>query len=259
MRDTPVFQLHGGLDADQQDAALLPADRTRVILATNLAETTVTVPDVTCVIDTGLHKVARYDADRAIDSLETERVSQDSADQRAGRAGRVQAGRVLRLWDARDRLRPHREAEIFRVDLASTVLDVLSWGGDPRTLDWFEAPPAGALDAAFALLTKLDAHRCARKTDDDGPIASPAAAASRLGRMLLAARADATMARACALLSERHLVPPRHGATTCDLLAAVDSDAALPSHVKRTAAEIRRVALAEVEGRELMRATTAGE
>jgi ATP-dependent RNA helicase HrpB len=250
MRDTPVLQLHGGLDADLQDRALLPADRTRVILATNLAETTVTVPDVTCVIDTGLHKVARYDADRAIDSLETERVSQDSADQRAGRAGRVQAGRALRLWDARDRLRPHREAEIFRVDLASTVLDVLSWGGDPRTLDWFEVPPAGALDAAFDLLTKLGALRL----DAQGGLTALGRSLRRLplhprlGRMLLAAHGDLLMARACALLSERHLVPPRHGATMCDLLAAVDSDASLPPHVKRTAAEIRRVAMAELEG-----------
>ena len=248
MGDTPIFQLHGGLDADLQDAALVPSDRTRVILATNLAETTMTVPDVTCVIDTGLNKVARYDADRAIDSLETERVSQDSADQRAGRAGRVQAGRVLRLWDARDRLRPHREAEILRIDLASTVLDVLSWGGDPRTLDWFEAPPAGALDAAFALLTRLDALDAQGGLTTLGRSLRRLPLHPRLGRMLLAARAEVSMARACALLSERHLVPPRHGATMCDLLAAVDSDASLPAHVKRTAGEIQRVAKTELEG-----------
>ena len=123
-----VLPLHGSLDADEQDAALRPSARPRVILATNIAETTLTVPDVVTVVDTGLHKVARYDPERAIDSLETERISRDSADQRAGRAGRVQAGAAVRLWDARDRLRPHRESEIARVDLASVVLDLCAWG-----------------------------------------------------------------------------------------------------------------------------------
>ena len=153
----PILPLHGGLDADEQDPALRPGGGRRVVLATNVAETTLTVPDVTAVVDTGLHKVARYDPDRAIDSLDLERISLDSADQRAGRAGRTQAGIAVRLWDARDRLRPHREPEIARVDLASTMLDVIAWGGDPRTLEWFEAPPPGAMDAALALLTRLGA------------------------------------------------------------------------------------------------------
>jgi ATP-dependent helicase HrpB len=95
---------------------------------------------VTAVVDSGLHKVARYDADRGIDSLETERITADAADQRAGRAGRIAPGVVRRLWDARDRLRPRREPEIHRIDLASTALDVIAWGGDPRTLEWFEPP-----------------------------------------------------------------------------------------------------------------------
>jgi ATP-dependent helicase HrpB len=256
-RDIAILPLHGGLDADDQDAALQPTLRQaqgapsqsmgglRIILATNLAETTLTVPDVTCVIDTGLHKVARYDADRGIDSLETERVSQDSADQRAGRAGRVQAGRVVRLWDSRDRLRPHREPEIAIVDLASTVLDVLTWGGDPRTLEWFEAPPAGAVDAAIDLLQRLNALDRHGMLTPAGQSLRRLPLHPRLGRMLLAARADLAMARACALLSERHFTPPRHSATACDLLSAVDGDAPLPPHVTRAAAQVQRVALSE--------------
>ena len=92
--NVPVFPLHGGLPADAQDAALMPGAGLRVILATNLAETTVTVPDVTVVIDTGQHKVARYDAERALDILRLERVPMDAADQRAGRprAGDPQGG-----------------------------------------------------------------------------------------------------------------------------------------------------------------------
>ena len=150
-----VVPLHGSLNADEQDLALRPSPRRRVIVATNIAETSLTVPGVTAVIDAGLQKVARYDAERGIDSLETERITLDAADQRAGRAGRLAPGVVQRLWDARDRLRPHREPEIHRVDLSGTVLDVIAWGGDPRTLEWFERPREEALEAALTLLARL--------------------------------------------------------------------------------------------------------
>ena len=101
-----VVTLYGGLPADEQDARHCRRPTRRIILATNIAETSLTVPGVDAVVDTGLHKVARYDAARAIDALEIERISQASADQRAGRAGRLGPGRACRLWDARDRLRP---------------------------------------------------------------------------------------------------------------------------------------------------------
>ena len=152
-----VVTLHGGLSADEQDEALKEVARRRVILATNIAETSLTVPGVRAVVDTGLHKVARYDPARAIDSLEVERIPQDSADQRAGRAGRVAAGAVWRLWRAADRLRPSAQAEIHRIDLAAVVLAVLSWGGDPYNLAWFEPPARYSLDAAFELLRGLGA------------------------------------------------------------------------------------------------------
>ena len=155
MNAVDIIPLHGSLDSDEQDAALRPGSRRRIVVATNIAETSLTVPGVTAVIDSGLHKVARYDADRGIDSLETERITLDAADQRAGRAGRIAPGVVRRLWDARDRLRPHREPEIHRIDLSGTVLDVIAWGGDPRTLEWFERPRADAVDAALALLARL--------------------------------------------------------------------------------------------------------
>src|SRR5712692_4692514 len=153
--DVEIVPLHGSLDAEAQDLALRPSPRRRIIVATNIAETSLTVPGVTAVIDTGVHKVARYDAERGIDSLETERIPADAADQRAGRAGRIAPGVVRRLWDARDRLRPHREPEIQRIDLASTALDVIAWGGDPRTLEWFERPDEDAIAAALALLARL--------------------------------------------------------------------------------------------------------
>ncbi len=187
-----VLPLHGGLGPDEQDAAIVSSVEPRVILATNIAETTLTVPDVRVVIDTGLHKVARYDADRLVDSLEEERITADSADQRAGRAGRTAPGVAVRLWDARDRLRPHREPEIARVDLASVALDVMAWGGDPRTFDWFEPPPTHALDAAIDVLRALGA------IDSNGRIDTAGSATSQPSRAPAAWATAARRARGAA-------------------------------------------------------------
>src|SRR5436190_3310637 len=153
--DADVLPLHGSLDVDAQERALAPSPRRKVILATNIAETSLTVDGVTTVIDTGLHKVLRFDPETAVDHLVTERIAADSATQRAGRAGRTRPGRAVRLWDERDILRPHREPEIRRVDLAPPVLDILGWGGDPKTFAWYERPPEERIDAAVALVRAL--------------------------------------------------------------------------------------------------------
>mgnify|MGYP006265583447 CR=1 FL=1 len=238
--DADVLPLYGGLSMEAQDAALQPSSRPRVILSTNVAETTITVPDVTAVIDTGVHKVARYDAERGVDRLVTERISQDSADQRAGRAGRVRAGRVWRLWDARDRLRPHREAEILRIDLAATALDVIAWGGDPFTpgaFDWFEAPPAYALDAARVLLRQLGALDDRGRLTTLGRELRRVPAHPRLARLLIADGASARAARAVALLSEGARasgVATSRASAPCDVLVAVD-DRAFPPHLRDVA------------------------
>src|SRR5262245_16274281 len=237
--DFDVVPLHGSLAADEQDAALRSSPRRRIIVATNIAETSLTVPGVTAVVDTGLHKVSRYDADRGIDSLETERITADAADQRAGRAGRTAPGIVRRLWDVRDRLRPHREPEIRRVDLASTVLDVIAWGGDPRTLEWFEPPREDAIDAALALLERLGVIGGALKLTIVGEQVRQLPLHPRLACMLVAARGARSIAQACALLSERHLLPPRTATTTSDLLSAIDDWPNVPPHVKRVADQIR--------------------
>ena len=245
-----VVPLHGSLDAGAQDLALQPSPRRRVIVATNIAETSLTVPGVTAVIDSGLHKVARYDADRGIDSLETERITADAAAQRAGRAGRLAQGLVRRLWDARDRLRPHREPEIHRIDLSSTVLDVIAWGGDPRTLEWFDRPREDALDAALTLLKRLGLigsglpteARSAKvgKLTTLGEQVRRIPLHPRFARMLVAANGARSMARACALLSERHLLPPRTASTASDLLSAIDSWHTVPPHVQRVAEDVAR-------------------
>jgi ATP-dependent helicase HrpB len=233
-----VRPLHGSLDSSAQDEAIRPGGRS-VILATNIAETSLTVPGVTAVVDTGLQKVARYDPDRAIDSLETERITADSAEQRAGRAGRVAPGIVLRLWDERDRLRAHREPEIARIDLASTVLDLLAWGADPRTFEWFEAPSKHALDGALGLLARLGAIERTTLTPV-GERLRRLPIHPRLGRLLIEANGSMEAARACALISERHFVAERSAAssTSSDLLSAIDSWARVPPHVQRVANEI---------------------
>ncbi len=152
-----VFPLHGALDVDAQERALAPSRERRIILATNVAETSLTVEGVTDVIDSGLQKVLRYDSETAVDHLVLEQISLDSAEQRAGRAGRTGPGRVTRLWDERMLLRPQREPEIRRVDLASPALDIFAWGGDPRTFEWYERPPEHRIDSAIELLKRLGA------------------------------------------------------------------------------------------------------
>src|SRR5205823_5423156 len=172
----------------------------RVILATNIAETSLTVPRVSVVIDTGVHKVARFDPDRAVDSLELERIPADAAEQRAGRAGRLGPGRVRRLWSATDRLRPHGEPEIHRVDLCESALEIIAWAGDPRTFEWFDPPLAERIDAALALLARLGAIRDGRLTDI-GLQMHRLPIHPRLARMLVESGRSRDVALACAVLS----------------------------------------------------------
>jgi ATP-dependent helicase HrpB len=182
--DALVLPLHGSLDVDAQERALAPAARRKVILATNIAETSLTVEGVTDVIDAGLHKVLRFDPDTAVDHLVAERIAADSAEQRAGRAGRTQPGRAIRLWDARDILRPHREPDIRRVDLAPSLLDIVAWGGDPRTFDWFERPDESRIEAGMELLTHLGAIDNGRLTSAGITLRS-LPLHPRLGRILI--------------------------------------------------------------------------
>ena len=199
-----VVPLHGSLDGDAQDAAIAASRARRIILATNIAETSLTVPGVSAVIDTGQVKVARYDADRGVDSLTLERVTMDSADQRAGRAARLGPGLVRRLWDVRDRLRTHREAEIARVDLAGPVLDLLAWGADPLSFDWFETPPRDKVDSALRLLHRLgaiDAQAGPARITRLGRQLQRIPLHPRLARILIDGRGSVEAAAACATLS----------------------------------------------------------
>ena len=154
-----IFPLHGSLPPERQDAALAPARTRKVVLATNVAETSVTFDGVRVVIDSGLAIVPRFDAASGTSRLERERIARDSADQRTGRAGRTGPGRCLRLWTASDdrQLSAASTPAVRRSDLTPAFLQLLAWGSHPSTFGWFEAPPPGSLHQAGLLLESLGA------------------------------------------------------------------------------------------------------
>ena len=155
-----VLPLHGELPAEEQDRAVRPAERRKLILSTNVAETSVTIEGVAAVVDSGLARVAGHSPWSGLSVLQVARVSQAAAVQRAGRAGRTRAGRCLRLYTAQDfAARPaHETPEVRRLDLAEAVLELHAAGvGDPREFEWFEAPAEEALAAAESLLARLGA------------------------------------------------------------------------------------------------------
>lgn len=155
-----VVPLYGDLPADEQDRALQPGERRKVILATNIAETSLTIEGVTTVVDAGLAKILRHDPARGMDRLDLVRISRASATQRAGRAGRTRPGRAYRLWTRTEDtgLAPADVPEVARVDLAPAVLEVLGFAArDPASFRWFESPPASSLERAVGLLRSLGA------------------------------------------------------------------------------------------------------
>lgn len=159
-RESLVFPLYGELPPAEQDAAVAQYDQRKVVVATNVAETSITIDGIRLVVDSGLARVARYDPHRGVNTLLVEKVSRASADQRAGRAGRTAPGHVLRLWSEKDH--EHREArespEIRRVDLSETLLALAQFGvNDFTAFPWFEAPDPAALTRALGLLQDLGA------------------------------------------------------------------------------------------------------
>jgi ATP-dependent RNA helicase HrpB len=154
--------LYGAMDIEAQDRALRPAPSglRKVVLATSIAETSITIEGVRVVIDSGLARVPRFEPDVGVTRLETVRVSRAAADQRRGRAGRTEPGICYRLWDERQTqsLAPFAEPEIRSADLAGLLLDCADWGAtDPRSLPWIDPPSAAAIDAGREELTELEA------------------------------------------------------------------------------------------------------
>ena len=155
-----VLPLHGDLPPAEQQRAVRPADRPKVILSTNVAETSVTIPGVVAVIDSGLARMVSHSPWSGLSRLSVGKISQASAIQRAGRAGRTAPGRALRLYPRHDfdSRRPYEIPEIRRLDLSEALLTLAALGvGDASRFDWFESPDAASLEAGTALLHKLAA------------------------------------------------------------------------------------------------------
>ena len=185
-----ILPLYGELPPEEQDRAVKPSPGRKVIVATNVAETSLTIPGVRAVVDAGLARIARFDPHRGIDTLLVEPVSQASAEQRAGRAGRTGPGRCIRLWSQTDHeARPLREVpEIKRVDLSETILLLLSSGwGDAVSFPWYEKPDDKALQRALTVLADLGAVDAQGKLTPIGRRMSVFPAHPRYARMLLAA------------------------------------------------------------------------
>ncbi len=243
-----ALPLHGSLTKDEQDDAVRGDSlRPRVICATNIAETSLTLPRVRLVIDSGLVRRAGHDPGRGVDTLETARISKASAEQRAGRAGRVAAGRCLRLWSPMTHrtLADFDVPEVRRADVSRAILSISAWGGSPASFGWFEAPDPTRLDAATRLLDRLGAIRDGRITPL-GQALQKLPLPPRIATLLTLApahlRDDAvTLA---ALLGEAADVPGRRTANVHDLLDAYARrrlDATTDRAVRRAAEALRRV------------------
>ncbi len=206
--DLALLPLHGDLSPEAQDRVVKRDSQRKVILSTNVAESSVTIDGVGAVVDSGLARVAACAVWSGLTSLRVQRVSKASATQRAGRAGRTQVGRCLRLYTLHDfQTRPdHEEPEIRRLDLAQTALELHAEGIDPRTLAWFEAPSRVALDVAETLLVALGAIDVTRGVTSLGRRMLRLPLHPRLSRLVLEAEtrgAGREGALLAALLSER--------------------------------------------------------
>jgi ATP-dependent helicase HrpB len=217
--DVEVVALHGELSMAEQQAALSPAEpgMRRIVLATNVAESSVTLPGIRAVVDSGLAREPRFDPNSGFTRLETVTISQASADQRAGRAGRVAEGTAYRLWPQSKRLEPSRSAEIAQAELSGLALELAAWGvaADSGGLPWLDAPPVGALAQARELLASLGALDLAGRI-------------TALGRRMLELGATPRLA-AAALRA-----PPELHALVADLLALMEARSPLRGEQARS-------------------------
>lgn len=208
-----VMPLYGDLSQAQQEAAILPAaaGHRKVVLATAIAETSLTIEGVRVVVDAGLMRVPRFDPVSGMTRLATLRVSQASADQRRGRAGRLEPGVCYRLWSEGERLQAQSSPEILQADLAPLVLELAQWGsGDSAKLSWLDPPPAAALSQARELLQGLEALDAEGRITAHGRRLLELPLHPRLAHMVVKSvpRGDGWLAcLMAALVSERDILP----------------------------------------------------
>ncbi|RFA24501.1 ATP-dependent helicase HrpB [Alkalilimnicola ehrlichii] len=248
--DVQLAPLYGDLSPAAQDAAIAPAagGQRKIVLATAIAETSLTIEGIRIVIDAGLMRRARFDPNSGLSRLVTSRASQAAAEQRAGRAGRLEPGVCYRLWSEAEhsRLAPFSPPEIADADLSDAVLELAQWGTvDPDELPWLTPPPAAAWQQAQHQLQRLGA------LDNDGRITAHGRTLARLGlpprlaHMVRAGEARGWHGLACrmaALLVERDVLGPSAGSDLRDRLAHLDAAPAAGAgkRIRQSAQQLRR-------------------
>lgn len=212
-RDVLLCPLHGDLDLSAQRTSIEPAPsgQRKVVLATNIAETSLTIDGVRVVIDAGLARVPRFDPNSGMTRLDTQRISRASATQRGGRAGRLQPGVCYRLWSQaqHEQLAAYGTAEILQADLAGLALQLVRWGVQPAELVWLDPPPAAAYAQALELLARLGAVDAQGKLTAHGQAMAELPTHPRIAHLLLRGQELGLGALACdlaALLGERDIL-----------------------------------------------------
>lgn len=214
LNDVELYPLYGDLPFKKQQEAILPhpSGKRKVVLATSIAETSLTIEGIAVVVDSGYSRISKFDPRSGLSKLETVRVTRDAADQRAGRAGRLQPGVCYRLWSAAVQLQllPSRQPEIAEADLTPLMLELFHWGiKDVNVLNWITIPAPGAVAQAKELLEQLDAIQ-ENKITERGKKMALLPAHPRLAHILLTAQNTKLIALACdlaALLEEKNPVP----------------------------------------------------
>ena len=225
-----IAPLHGDLPQDMQDAAIrrTAPGRRKIVLATSIAETSLTIDGIRVVIDAGRERIPRYDPRSGLTRLDTIRVTKDSAEQRRGRAGRLEAGTCYRLWTEKEQamLAPRRSPEILDADLTPLMLDLAQWGAhDPSELSWLTPPPAGAGAQAKDLLVQLGAFSADGRPTDHARRMAELPLHPRLAHMMLGAVPLGLADLACevaALLSERDILHGPREQQNADLRVRLD-------------------------------------
>lgn len=225
-----IAPLHGDLPQTMQDLAVRPADpgRRKVVLASSIAETSLTIDGVQVVIDAGRLRIPRFDPRSGLTRLETVRVTRDSAEQRRGRAGRLAPGICYRMWTEKEHatLTAHRQPEILEADLTSLILDLAQWGTqDPTELSWLTPPPPGSVAQARTLLVRLGAFASDGRLTNHGRQMAELAMHPRLAHMLLRAGPLRLTDQACAmaaLLGERDILEGSQDSPPADLRVRLD-------------------------------------
>jgi len=250
-----ISELYGDLAPKDQDAVLAPSDGRKIILSTNVAETSITIPGVTCVIDSGQARVMRFDPHVGLPRLEREPISQASADQRAGRAGRTEPGVCYRLWPAASHhARRERDTpEIHRGDFSSALLTLVTWGErDVFAFPWLTPPTPEAVNSASRLLRNLNAIDADGRMTETGSLMAILPLHPRMARLMVEAKRldlveDAAIA--AALLTERDpfsnqstQIAPETTYHQCDVANRIDRLRTVDGHAQPAAAHVIRVA-----------------